>query len=196
MSLSAGFPMLKYVSFASVLFALAASAACSASGSSNLPVLPSTLPATGLFLKATTAPGGLVVVLSEGTGTCADLGQNVKRKGESLVALSFAAKDPNGTPQTGLPLGTYPLVANADFASLQAGSSAVVFGLSQYDSTCNAQERFADSGSATLTRADSSTVQGTYDVVLGELHYTGTFDTAFCDPTASLDPGNATPQCE
>ena len=188
--------MLKYASFTPFLFTLLL-AACGSTGTGGAPALPTQLPATGLFLRSSgSSPGGLIVVLNQAASTCSDLGQNVKRKGETLVALSFAASNPNGTVPATLSPGVYPVLDNGTFAALPTGTQGMAFGLSQYDNTCTALEKFADSGSASLIQVDHGTVAGSYDVTLAGLHYTGVFTSAFCDPTASTDTGNATPQCE
>ncbi|MDB4983685.1 MAG: hypothetical protein JWM82_4437 [Myxococcales bacterium] len=130
-----------------------------------------------------------VVLVSDFGGACPNQGTNTGVKGGQSVFLGLATNDAAGmaAPITGP--GVF--VVGPGSAAQMPGGRAQLFHERDGDDCLKAESHSASSGQVTIVSLSTSTVSGTFDVVLTDTNerVTGSFLAASC---ASFDP-NRTP---
>lgn len=125
-----------------------------------------------------TSRGLTNIVLGDFMDVCATADESARANSNQLtMLLAYYTDRDNSIPPT--QLGTYPVSTLAD--PLPDSGPFAECGFESLDATCRIAERFCDSGTITLTRADESGYTGTFDVVIAGDHVTGSFDTTNCD---------------
>lgn len=130
----------------------------------------------------TRIPGGggsnTVLVLTGYAGVCTQLDNNHLGKNGQVLVLSVLDYDTVTKAQSAISApGTYVVFGNGTPTSHAAGGNYFTTTM-----TCQvpANEEPASSGTVTITALSASSISGTFDVILGSDHVTGSFTAPFC----------------
>ena len=111
--------------------------------------------------------GSAFAAIADVANVCPIVKANANKANAKVFVLVFTG----GAPKVGMtPVGS--MVLDAQWAA--------------YDATCSSMGGSADSGSVTITRADSCGVVGTFDLTFGNDHVTGSFTA----PTCTIPPSD------
>jgi hypothetical protein len=135
-----------------------------------------------------------VVVMSNATGTCADVTANKQPK--NITVMIIALEDVNIT--TGA--FTAPTAPGTYTVSVSPQAKLALVNFVVTDANCKAissQSATSASGTVTITSVSNGTYEGTYDITMNSNdHVTGSFSASAC---AGISPafvsGNANPTC-
>jgi len=130
-----------------------------------------------------------VVLVADFGGVCPNQGANIGVKGGRSIFLGLAMNDTAGTAAPVSSSGVFAVGPGS--AAQTPGGRAQLFYERDGDNCLKAESHSASSGQVTITDVSTSTLVGTFDVVLADTneHIVGSFLAANC---ASFDP-NRTP---
>ena len=123
------------------------------------------------------------------SGICPRLQQNQDAAGSTSLTISLVKYDADGGYQTP-GVGTYPIAsgtsaaaASAVFDHIDQSCASTLQTTEQYNG------KYAASGSVTVSQADSTQLQGSFDLTMesGD-HLTGSFTAPSCAPPQALPP--------
>ncbi len=130
----------------------------------------------------TRVPGGggsnTVIVLTSYAGVCTQLDNNHLGKNGQVLVLVVVDYDTMTKAQSAISApGTYVVFGNGTPTSHTAAGNYFTTTM-----TCQvpANEEPASSGTVTITAFSASSISGTFDVILGSDHVTGSFTAPFC----------------
>jgi hypothetical protein len=126
---------------------------------------------------SSTSGGSAVILITDTAGVCTAAIRGEQLKSVGGLTLILSATDGAAKSVAPTQNGTY-VVAKATPEAGKLYATAVFGGT---DDKCMAKSfTLADSGKVELTRVDASTYAGTFDLMFGSDHVTGSFDVSEC----------------
>jgi hypothetical protein len=138
---------------------------------------------------SSTSGGSAAILITDTAGVCSAAGRGEQPKSVTGLTLLVYATDGAAKSIAPTETGTYTVSS----ATPAAGMKTVVAVYGGTDDMCKSKMfKLADSGKVELTRIDASSYAGSFDLVFGSDHITGTFDVPECAGAANAAAGTLT----